>query len=252
MKKELFVICGLGLCSAMDTSAMDTSVMVTNPRNFKVDGDSVNIVPGMQKNKIPRSFTTSALPEIVPGMQRNKRQRSFTTSALPKVNETLQANFPKEDLQSEVSLTDSQITLVPSSHEVSLDVVGIIEPKLSLEIRNGVSSVDLFNDKEILLKITSNIDSNLKLEIKTDNTWKAVLENDPKNAIFYHCMLKGNRCGNQRADEVNSFFILDVDYFGNNECFLTLNFKPDEQVSKSIMKAGVYRDHVTISVSTAS
>jgi len=140
---------------------------------------------------------------------------------------------------------------VCASSEVSVDLVGYVDPEVNIERVDDNGTLNIFGRNEARFRITSNVDENVKVTFKSQNNWKLIHRDNSEKFIPY----KGLFMGNNKIDSVSlnqrsEFVVIDKTDFVDKEYEFDVIFSPVAKMK--ILEAGSYYGRVTISVSSAN
>ena len=140
---------------------------------------------------------------------------------------------------------------VYASSEVSIDLMGYVDPEVNIERVDDNGTLNIFGRNEARFRVTSNVDDNVRVTFKSQNNWKLIHRDDPEKFIPYEGLFRGNN----KIDSVilnpkTEFVTVDKNDFVDKEYEFGVIFKPVAKIK--IQAAGSYYGRVTISVSSAS
>lgn len=140
---------------------------------------------------------------------------------------------------------------VCASSEVSVDLMGYVDPEVNIERIDDKGVLNIFGNDEARFRVTSNIDDNVRVTFKAQNDWKLLHKDDPERFIPYEGLFKGNNginsiFVNQKLESV----VIDKSDFVDKEYEFGVIFKSTTKMKS--LKAGNYYGRVIISVSCAN
>ncbi len=140
---------------------------------------------------------------------------------------------------------------VCASSEVSVDLMGYVDPEVNIERIDDNGILDVFSGNEARFRITSNVDGDVKVTFKAQNDWKLQHKDDPERFVPYEGLFKGNnRVGLISVNRESESVDVDKNDFVDKEYEFGVIFKSIARIKT--LKAGSYYGSVTISVSSAN
>ena len=239
MRKALFVVCVLGLCSMESWGTETISETPTMRNNFKRNrsySERSNNFPKPKSIGNSRERTYSENTRIPPEIQNRRQEESY--------NKTKQY-IKAKTLTSSISSAD---TFSPSP-KVYFNICDIVEPLLSIKIENAISNFNLLKNNQVMFQLSYNGKSNLTITVKPTNNWRAVSENDANNFIPYKGFFFSKNKGEEYKlinKDVCSVIINNNEIQDNTYDFV---LKLSPTIGKELIKEGTFRDRITVSVS---
>lgn len=138
---------------------------------------------------------------------------------------------------------------VYASSEVSVDLIGYVDPEVNIERIDDNGILDVFSNNEARFRVTSNVDSDVKVSFKAQNDWKLQHKDNPEEFLPYEGLFKGNNGGGLTLNCESEFVVIDKNDFVDKEYEFGVIFKSTARIKT--LKAGSYYGRVTITVSSA-
>ncbi len=135
---------------------------------------------------------------------------------------------------------------VCASSEVSLDLVGCVDPEVNIERIDSNGTLDIFQKVAAFYRVTSNTEKNVRVTFFSRNGWKLKNKDDNSSFIPY----AGEFFGKDRdatIGEGNDSVLIEKSSFCNQEYDFKVVFGSTGSMKNFV--AGRYYDRITISVS---
>jgi len=140
---------------------------------------------------------------------------------------------------------------VYASSEVSIDLMGYVDPEINIERIDNNGILNIFDCAEARFRVTSNTDDKVNVSFKARNNWKLLHKDNPEKFIPYEGLFKGNnKIDSVTVNQKSEVVVIDKNEFVDKEYEFGVIFRSTAEMKT--LGAGNYYGRVTISVSSAS